>query len=549
MCLFDRQGIPEALLTGQYGEEVTAVGDPLQPRLNWWEKLRRRWLRFRWRKRAVDKAASITASTKEKQASFDDDWRVLTNFALIKTNIDGRHFNMHRLVQHTTKRWLEINGELKAWMNKYILVIRSYFAKPDYDNWKVCDYLFPHAQQTAYCRPSDSALLLTWALLLQDISRFVYITGNYTAAETLSRTALSALEDVQGPHSEDTLRSIHQLGLVVSTLKRPREAEALFRRAHEGHLAVLSSDHLDTLDSAKMLSSALNAQKRYEEGEAMQMRVLQGCERVYGSTNIKTQSLMSGLALSCITNGRFEQAEAMHRRVCETDGAYQNMRALAVLLNMQGKSEEAEGIHRQVVEAKMRTAGLCHYETICSINCLSEALVKQGKTDEAGTLYRQILDAYSDFDEKMREEVLLGINALAELLLCQNQLGEAETVGRWLVAESEMLLGLEKFDALVAVHTHADILPRQERFEEALTLYERAYVGTEKCCGADHPDTKEFLNYYNRAKDNCSQTKNILLAWPVDDDSSLELESGGEAEFDHKVPIKTAIQSPTAILV
>jgi tetratricopeptide (TPR) repeat protein len=509
MCLFGRQSIPETLLTGQYGEEVTASTTPFQPRFNWWNQSRRQRFYLRRRQRAAQQREAGDKTI--KSACFDEDWRVLSNFALIKTNVDGCHFNMHRLVQYTTKRWLEINGELKAWMQKYVAIIRDYFPKPEHDNWKVCQYLFPHARQAANYRPEDRALLVTWARLIQMVSRFAYVIGDHTSAENLGRTALAALEEVQGSHCEDTLCSYHQLGLAISVLNRYNESEKMFRRAYEGRLALLGPDHLDTLDSANNLGARLNKQKKYEEGEAMHMRAVEGYERVYGPGSVEIQSLMAGLVLTYITNERVEQATAIHRRVHgirkeaygeETDDAYHGLRALGALLNMQGKAAEAEDIHRRVVDYRSKRSGFDHSETIKSVNFLCGALIKQRKLEEAVTRYRSVIDLYTDLDEKARHEALLTMNSLAETLIQQGHLEEAETVCRRLVLESERLLGADDCDTLVGVHTLADILAKQNRYEEALTSYERAYVGTEKRCGAGHPDTKEFLEDFNHAKKN-----------------------------------------------
>jgi hypothetical protein len=231
MCLFDRQGIPEALLAGQYGEETIAVEDPLQSRLNWWKRMCRRRLWFRRRKRAVDKAASTTAVTKEKYATFDDDLRMLAKFALIKTNIDGCHFNMHRLMQHTMKRWLRINGELRVWTRKYLHLMQDYFpARPESDNWRVCQYLFPHAQQCIAYRPAtNDEALNAWASLMFYIATHANDIGNYTAAESLGRAVLELFNSSFGKENIQTLKSAQLLGEALEHSQRHEEAEAMYK--------------------------------------------------------------------------------------------------------------------------------------------------------------------------------------------------------------------------------------------------------------------------------------------------------------------------------
>jgi tetratricopeptide (TPR) repeat protein len=543
MCLFDRQGIPEALLTGQYGEEATAALAPAPPHFTWWKRIRRR--RGRKHKRSEKRAA-----TKDTKKSFDEDWRVLNNLMLIKTNLDGHHFNMHRLIQHTTARWLELNGELKAWMKKYIDIMQDYFPKPEHDNWKVCNYLFPHAQRTAKFRPSDQAVIRPWVLLIQNIAQFAYIMRNLSAAEALSRTALETFLTLHGERNGETLYSLHQLGRILHSAHKLPEAESLLYRAWEGRLILLGPDHLATLESARTLGMVLNAQNKYLEGEAMQTRVLEGYERVFGPTHTETQSLMSGLALTYLTNGRVEQAEKLHRRVYgirkdafgeESNDTYQNMRALAVLLTMQGKAAEAESIHRQVVQAREAKLGLHDVETIRSVNFLCEALVKQGKLEDATMQYRRVLDVLSDLDDTAREEALGSLDHLAQVLLQQGLTGEAESVARTMVGERERLLGLSHCDTFVGYHTLAEILTQQEQFAAALDMYEKAYTCTLSLLDAAHPDTIEFLNDFNAAR-------NRLLVWDGDQRRSSG-ESAKVVEYVGVPNVALAFQSPALVPV
>ncbi|KAF2133626.1 TPR-like protein [Dothidotthia symphoricarpi CBS 119687] len=541
MCLFDRQGIPEALLTDQYGEEATEAVAPLQPRLSWWKRIRRR--RLNKRKRPMEKRQH----RRERKCNFDADWRTITNFSLIKTNADGQHFNMHGLVQYTTRRWLEMNHELEVWKRRYVAIMSDFFPQPEHDNWKICQYLFPHAQQAAQYRPIDRPALLVWTPLIQRVAQFPSVIGSYTTAEDLWRTALATFEAHMGERNENTLRCLHHLGSVLVTLKNYPEAEILLRRAWEGRQVLLGPDHIDTLDSAHGLGGVLNIQKKWQEGELMQARVIEGRGNLFGPEHIELQSLVGGLAFSSVNNGRYEQAEALHQQVSdirkaafgeESDDTYKNMRALAVLQHTQGKFTEAEALHRQVVTTREQRSGLHDAETIKSINFLGEALDKQGNYDEAVQQYQRVVDVFTDLDNKAREEALWSMDNLAQVFSKQGKLVEAEEVGRRLIEEREKLLGVDDLDTLIGVHTLADILTQQERFQDATLLYERAYVGTEKKLGPEHPDTIEFLNDLNSAKN-----KRILWAgeegYCVIDNNALELASvaPGMLVFQSPVPI------------
>jgi hypothetical protein len=144
--------------------------------------------------------------------------------------------------------------------------------------------------------------------------------------------------------------------------------------------------------------------------------------------------------------------------------------------------------------------GLHRLLTIQSINRLGEALTSQGKLEETAALYQCVLDVYSDLDEKAREAALNSADNYAQVLCKQSHLGGAEEMGRWMVGQRELLLGTDHLDTLVGVHTLAGIMAAQEKPQEAVTLFERAYHGTEKIAGPDHSDTVEFLEDFNHAK-------------------------------------------------
>jgi len=57
------------------------------------------------------------------EANFDDDIQTLTNYSLVEMSVDGREFEMHRLVQFTKKKRLELKNELDQWKKVYAMFI------------------------------------------------------------------------------------------------------------------------------------------------------------------------------------------------------------------------------------------------------------------------------------------------------------------------------------------------------------------------------------------------------------------------------------------
>ena len=234
MSLFDRQGIPDSLLGSCYQE-----GD-------------------------------ITSS------DIDDDLNTLMSFSLAKTDVGGHQFEMHRLVQFSTRKWLE------GWRVKYITLMDDSYPVGRYENWKACQALFPHAQAAVACRPTGGGALEAWASVLFKAAWYASGMGNYGAAKEMGRGALEAREATLGAEHPDTLSSVNSLGSVLSSQGKYEEAEAMHRRAIEAKEKVLGPEHPNTLASVNNLGSVLERQGKYEEAEAMQRRVLKAREKVLG---------------------------------------------------------------------------------------------------------------------------------------------------------------------------------------------------------------------------------------------------------------------------
>ncbi|OCK93230.1 uncharacterized protein K441DRAFT_662010 [Cenococcum geophilum 1.58] len=92
MSLFDRQGIPESLLRSQYQRD------------------------------------------EDGEADFEEDVHTLTNYSLIGMSVDGHEFEMHRLVQFSTKKWLELYNELEGWRERYIRLMDDSYPVGKHEN-------------------------------------------------------------------------------------------------------------------------------------------------------------------------------------------------------------------------------------------------------------------------------------------------------------------------------------------------------------------------------------------------------------------------------
>ena len=165
ISFFDRQGIPEELITSQYEKDDSIM-------------------------------------------DFEEDIKVLRNYSLIALGIEDDIFEIHRLVQFATRKWLEQRQELERWKETYLIAMADAFPSGVYENWKRCRLLFPHAILVREYRPINEDFLPPWAGVLDNAGWYAAEQGNYNEAEQMNRRALASREQVLGAEHPDTLTSV-----------------------------------------------------------------------------------------------------------------------------------------------------------------------------------------------------------------------------------------------------------------------------------------------------------------------------------------------------
>jgi tetratricopeptide (TPR) repeat protein len=275
MSLFDRQGIPESLLHDRYqGDDGV-------------------------------------------ETNFEDDIHTLTSFSLVEMSADGSQFEMHRLVQFSMKKWLELYDKLESWKEVYVTLMDDNYPVGRHENWTSCQALFPHARAVVACRPARGRAVEAWASVLFKAAWYVSEMGKYEEAEEMDRGALEAREAALGAEHPNTLTSLSNLALVLRLQGKYEQAENMNRRALEGREKVLGKEHLDTLMSLNNLAAMLQSQGKYEQAENMNRRALEGREKVLGKEHPDTLMSLNNLAAMLQSQGKYEQAENMNRRALE----------------------------------------------------------------------------------------------------------------------------------------------------------------------------------------------------------------------------------------
>ncbi|KAL9074933.1 MAG: hypothetical protein Q9157_004203 [Trypethelium eluteriae] len=438
MSFFDRQGIPEVLLrnltkedSGQEDRNSHSGSDSDE-----------------------DKASELRLAERDQ---FENDILALRNFSFISVNRDTSNFEMHRLVQLATRKWLEAVGELEKWKQRYIKILYAEFPTGDYKNWPICQMFFPHAQSAAAQRPREPDAQLKWASVVYRAGAYASRRGNRAAAGNLTLKSLKIREKLLGPEHEATLLSMGQVGSVYRDQGRWTKAEELDVQVMEKSKQVLGSEHQDTLIRINNLVLTYWNQGRWKEAGELSMQVIKTSKQVLGAEHPDTLSSMNNPACAW---------------------------------KEQGRIVEAEGLEAQVIETRKQVLGAEHPDTLISINNLTGTWKARGRIAEAEELQVQAIKTYKQVLGAEHPHTLISMSNLACAWKKQGRIAEAEELEVQVAETRKQVLGAGHPDTLISMNNLAYTWKKQGRIAGAIELMVKCVQCRMTLLGIDHPDTQ-----------------------------------------------------------
>ncbi|KAK3687150.1 P-loop containing nucleoside triphosphate hydrolase protein [Podospora appendiculata] len=424
MSFFDRQGIPEWVL---HPPKTTKDG------------MRGRRQSEAGTLKLDDSSSAIGDDTDDCadddiDGGFEDDVTMLRDYCLIATNEDGDEFEMHGLVQLSTRRWLDIFGGQETFKQQYIERMALSFPTGRYENWGTCRSLFAHVQVALGYRPSDD-MLETWAILLHNGGCYAWSQGRYDVAQQMLGKARKVREKKLGNEDLATLASTSVFALVLLDRGQWEEAEKLFVQVMEMSKTKLGANHPSTLTSMANLASTYKSQGRWEEAEKLEVQVMETCKTKLGADHPDTLISMGNLASTYRDQGRWEEAEKLEVQVMETcktklgaehPSTLTSMANLASTYRDQGRWEEAEKLELQVMEKSKTKLGADHPDTLTSMANLASTYRDQGRWEKAEKLEVQVMETF---------KTKLGADHPSTLTSMGNLASTYRNQGRWEEAE------------------------------------------------------------------------------------------------------------------
>jgi tetratricopeptide (TPR) repeat protein len=164
---------------------------------------------------------------------FQDAMAPLVSFSLVRVEVGGVSFGLHRLVQLSARQWLKIQAQLHQLARKSIRVMKAVFPSGNYETFAACQTLLPHLKETIRFTESllDEQDHLNVSSITSRCGWYLFLTGKYEEAEAMHRRALGGREKALCAEHPETLNSVSYLGSVLESQGRYEEAEAMHRRA------------------------------------------------------------------------------------------------------------------------------------------------------------------------------------------------------------------------------------------------------------------------------------------------------------------------------
>ncbi|KAK3688933.1 hypothetical protein B0T22DRAFT_512886 [Podospora appendiculata] len=428
---------------------------------------------------------------------FKDDVAMLRDYCLITTNEVGDEFEMHGLVQLSTRRWLEAFGREEVFKKQYIERLTASFPTGQYENWVTCRSLFAHVQVAFGYRPSEDTLGI-WATLLHNGGWYAWSQGVYEVAQQMLGKARKVRKRRLGKDDMATLASTSIFAMVLSNQGRWEEAEKLEVQVMETSKTKLGADHPDTLTSMANLASTFWNQGRWEEAEKLEVQVMETRKTKLGADHPSTLTSMANLASTYRNQGRWEEAEKLEVQVMETrktklgadhPSTLTSMANLASTYRNQGRWEEAEKLEVQVMETRKIKLGADHPDTLTSMANLASTFWNQGRWEEAEKLFVQVMVTSKTKLGADHPSTLTSMANLASTYRNQGRWEEAEKLEVQVMETRKTKLGADHPDTLTSMANLASTFWNQGRWEEAEKLEVQVMETRKTKLGADHPST------------------------------------------------------------
>lgn len=496
MSCFDRQAIPETLLGGyrERGDHADDMSIDSRKRRNSASDVD-----------GVDKTkgdsssdgdGGYDSSSTTGSDKFEDDIVMLRDYSFISFTTDLKVFEMHRLMQIATQRWLKSRNSLEHWRSQFIANLDKAFPMGKFENWPKCRELFPHATLALNTKVLGRDALLRQASLLENSGWYAFEQGDYRVAEKMRSLSKQSRELVLGADDPATVTSMHNLALTYLRQGNYKLAVELGEQVVEKMKKAPGPEHLDTLTSISVLAATYCDLGRLDRGAELQKQVLQAREKTLGPRDLQTLNSMNNLSTTYQKQGLYKLAEELGERVLkaresilepENPDTAMSMSNLAITYQHQGRYKEAAELGQRALEMKKKVLRAGHSQVAASMSNLATTYRSLKAYGQAAELEEQALEMRKNELGPRHPDTLICMSNLASNYRYQERYEEAADIGEQVLRIRKEVLPPDHPSVATSMGNLASTYRYLKRYTQAMELGRGALEIRKKVLKPDHP--------------------------------------------------------------
>jgi tetratricopeptide (TPR) repeat protein len=352
--------------------------------------------------------------------------RELARYALI--TLDGNAVKVHRLIQALLRDELTADQQAAYRHEAHLIMAAAVPENPDdATTWPRFQGLLPHVNAEA----TELHLSREFAVrsLARGVIRYLYLSGDYTSALSLTERFIEQWTADSGPDDENVLRAQRHLGNIQRLMGRYLEAYKVTEESLARARAALGEDDPTTLSLRTGFGADLRANGNFAAARELdtESRVL--LERSYGEKDPRTLRLLSSLALDHGLLSEYRTAQELYGLAyTETSRANSGATALDVIsawvgiswaLRLQGKFDDALDVAQDARDYGQNSSGLGaeHLSTLRAVNAyLITCRRLQDRRLDAVEESRELLDLATRRHGESNPETLAIAIAMSNLM-------------------------------------------------------------------------------------------------------------------------------------
>lgn len=238
----------------------------------------------------------------------------LLAFSLISSNKERTNFEMHRLVQVSTLRWLEMQNEKRLWQEEALRVLAKKFPEGVFNAWETCALYLPHVNAVVDNLTLKTEYVHELDLILRT-ARYLREQGQHGVAGEMLRQVCLLYEKVWGEEGRQTLQCVYDQAQILDKQGHHEKAEKLHRQTLRLRSKTLGETDQDTLRSLASLADVLRSLGKYKEAEEMLSKALGLTEETLGGDHVDTVENMNNLELIYLNSGQSVKAAELRVQV------------------------------------------------------------------------------------------------------------------------------------------------------------------------------------------------------------------------------------------